>query len=39
MGRLLKANRIHVEKIGSASRQRDKLSPGPTPAKDKERSG
>jgi hypothetical protein len=29
MGRLLKENRIHIEKIGSVSRQRDKLTPGP----------
>jgi RecA-family ATPase len=34
MGRLLKANRIHIEKIGPASRQRDKLTPGPAPVKD-----
>jgi hypothetical protein len=33
MGRLLKANRIHIEKIGPASHQRDKLTPGPAPAK------
>jgi RecA-family ATPase len=34
MSRLLKANRIHIEKIGSASRQRDKLTPGPGPTKE-----
>jgi RecA-family ATPase len=33
MGRLLKANRIHIAKVGSKSRQRDKLTPGPTPDK------
>ena len=33
MGRLLKANRIHIEKIGPASRQRDKLTHGPAPTK------
>jgi AAA domain len=32
MSRLLKANRIHIEKTGPASRQRDKLAPGPATA-------
>ena len=31
MSRLLKSNRIHIEKIGSVSRRRDKLTPGPAP--------
>jgi RecA-family ATPase len=31
MGRLLKANRIHVERAGPPSRQRDKLTLGPAP--------
>jgi hypothetical protein len=34
MSRLLKADRIHIDKIGSASRQRDKLTPGPAPTKE-----
>jgi RecA-family ATPase len=33
MTRLLKANRIHIEKVGPPSRQRDKLTPGPAPPK------
>ena len=33
MTRLLKANRIHVEKTGSPSKRRDKLTPGPAPTK------
>ncbi len=31
MTRLLKANRIHLEKVGPPSRQRDQLRPGPAP--------
>jgi RecA-family ATPase len=31
MGRLLKANRIHVERVGPRSRQREKLTLGPAP--------
>ena len=34
MTKLLKANRIHIEKVGPQSRQRDKLTPGPAPAKE-----
>jgi RecA-family ATPase len=34
MTRLLKANRIHIEKIGPPSHRRDKLTPGPAPAKE-----
>ena len=34
MTKLLKENRIHIEKVGSASKQRDKLTPGPAPAKE-----
>jgi hypothetical protein len=34
MTKLLKANRIHIEKVGSKSRQRDRLTPGPAPAKE-----
>ena len=33
MTKLLKANRIHIEKVGPKSKQRDKLTPGPDPAK------
>jgi RecA-family ATPase len=33
MSKLLKANRIHIENVGPKSRQRDKLTPGPDPAK------
>jgi RecA-family ATPase len=36
MTRLLKANRIHLEKVGPPSRQRDQLRPGPPPAKEGE---
>ena len=36
MTRLLKANRIHIERIGPPSRQRDQLRPGPPPAKEGE---
>ena len=32
MTRLLKANRIHIEKVGPPSRQRDQLTLGPAPA-------
>jgi RecA-family ATPase len=31
MGRLLKTNRIHVERVGTPSRQREKLTLGPAP--------
>jgi RecA-family ATPase len=31
MGKLLKANRIHVERVGPRSRQREKLTLGPAP--------
>jgi RecA-family ATPase len=34
MTRLLKANRIHLEKVGPPSRQRDQLRPGPAPTKE-----
>ena len=34
MTKLLKANRIHIERVGPQSRQRDKLTPGPAPAKE-----
>jgi RecA-family ATPase len=34
MTRLLKANRIHLEKVGPPSRQRDQLRPGPASAKE-----
>jgi RecA-family ATPase len=33
MGRLFKANRIHVETVGPPSKQRKTLTPGPAPAK------
>jgi RecA-family ATPase len=36
MTRLLKSNRIRLEKVGPPSRQRDQLRPGPTPAKEGE---
>jgi RecA-family ATPase len=36
MGRLLKANRIHVETVGPPSRRYSKLTPGPTPATEAE---
>jgi RecA-family ATPase len=39
MGRLLKANRIHVETVGPPSRQRKTLAPGPDPAKATEPEG
>ncbi len=33
MSKLLKADRIHIETVGPASRQRKKLTPGPAPTK------
>jgi RecA-family ATPase len=36
MSKLLKANRIHIEKVGSPSRQREKLTHGPATAKEGE---
>ena len=34
MGRLLKANRIHIETVGPPSKRRTKLTAGPDPAKE-----
>jgi RecA-family ATPase len=39
MSKLLKANRIHIDIIGSASRQRKKLTPGPAPTKTTDENG
>jgi hypothetical protein len=36
MSKLLKANRIHITTSGPPSHQRKKLTPGPTPTKEKE---